>query len=410
MSNKTKKNKSKKCINNNKNKNHIKLTGKSNKIVMNFYKAYGHLMNVDINNNKFIDLIYKSLNNATKQSKRVSYESTIEPLNSINLASSYFLDKTIIANLRKTMDYVCKVKFVIYEKYVFSLNVHYNHKIQNKLKQIIDKTIFVLCFCLQYFDESKTLHNFSINLYMGNDNKNVLGFSNKIEPRHINSGYYFYDPQTETSNITIFRKEEWFKTLIHECVHCFNLDFNSSKINFTTLFSDLFYIHSTYIVNEAFTEFWARVLNCAMISHFTLCQSNKKNFKELFVANLNIERCFSLYQGYKLLKLFGLQYSQIIDKTNEKLTKRLYKESTNAFCYYVITSILMFNFDKTLKWFTNENYDSIIFHKSERQIMIFCYYLKELSRSRELVDIFDEIQKNDIHHSTMRMSAFELEI
>ena len=86
------------------------------------------------------------------------------------------------------------------------------------------------------------------------------------------------------------------------------------------------------------------------------------------------------------------------------MTKRIYKETTNTL-YYVLTSILMFNFDKTLKWFTNENYDSIIFNKTERQIMIFCYYLKELSKSNELTEIFDEIQKNDIHHSNMRMSV-----
>ena len=116
-----------------------------------------------------------------------------------------------------------------------------------------------------------------------------------------------------------------------------------------------------------------------------------------------------MYQSYKLLKLFGLQYYQIIDKTNEKMTKKLYTETTNAFCYYVITSILMFNFDKTLKWFTNENYNSIIFNKTERQIMIFCYYFKELAKSHELLKLYEEINKNDVKHRTMRMSIFELD-
>ena len=78
----------------------------------------------------------------------------------------------------------------------------------------------------------------------------------------------------ETSVINIFRKEEWFKTLIHECV-CFNLDFKSSKINFTTLFSDLFYINSSYIVNESFTEFWARILNAISHLFFIGCKTKK---------------------------------------------------------------------------------------------------------------------------------------
>ena len=393
-----------------KNKKNIKLTKESNNNIMNCLNAYGHLMNVNLDNNKFINLLYKSLNNASKETKKIVYQSVIEPINVLNLSSSYFLDKTIISNLRKTLDYSCKVNFTIFDFFHFSLNIYYNHNLHKKLKNIIDNTIFVLCFCLQHFNNNKTINKFEINLYMGNDNKNVLGFSNKIEPRHINSGYYFYDNQTETSVINIFRKEEWFKTLIHECVHCFNLDFNSSRINFTSFFSDLFYINSSYIVNESFTEFWARVLNCAMISYFSLIVKTKKSFKELFTTNLNIERCFSIYQSYKLLKLFDLEYKDIIDKTMENTTKKIYKESTNAFCYYVLTSILMFNFDKTLKWFTNENYDSIIFNKTEREIMIFCYYLKQLSKSNELIEIFNEIRKNDIHHSNMRMSIFELDI
>ena len=390
-------------------KKNIKLTKESNNNIMEYLNAYSHLMNVNMDNDKFINLIYNSLINSKKQSKKINYVTNVEPLEYLQLASSFFLDKTILANLRKTLDYVCKTHVTIMENFHFAINVYYNHSMQSHIKNVINKIIFVLCFCLQHFNDNKTINKFSINLYLGNDNKNVIGFSNKIEPKHINSGYYYYDPQTETSNITIFRKEEWFKTLIHECVHCFNLDFKSSKINFTSLFGDLFYVKSTYIVNEAFTEFWARIINCAMISYFSLFVPTKSTFKELFILNLNIERCFSMYQSYKLLKLFGLEYYQIIDKTNQEMTKKIYTETTNAFCYYVITSILMFNFDKTLKWFTNENYNSIIFNKTERQIMIFCYYFKGLAKSDELLKLYEEINKNDVKHRTMRMTIFELE-
>ena len=396
--------------NKNKNKKNIKLTKESNTNIMDCLNAYSHLMDVKIENKDFMNLMYNSLTIANKQSKKVIYDSNIELIEYLNLSSSYFLDKSIVTNLRKTLDYVCKTQFTINENFHFLLNIYYNHSMQSKIKNIIDKVIFVLCFCLQHFNNNKKNNKFSINLYLGNDKKNILGFSNKIEPRHINSGYYYYDNNNDTANITIFRNEEWFKTLIHECVHCFNLDFQSSKINFKTLFKDLFYINSNYIVNEAFTEFWARTINCAMVSYFGLFVATKRKFEEFFILNLNIERCFSTYQSYKLLKLFGLEYNQIINKENEKTTKLLYKESTNAFCYYVITSILMFNFDKTLKWFTNENYDSIIFNKSERQIMIFCYYLKELAKSQELLKMYEEIINNDIQHNTMKMSIFELEI
>ena len=98
-----------------KNKKNIKLTKESNNNIMNCLNAYGHLMNVNLDNNKFINLLYKSLNNASKETKKIVYQSLIEPINVLNLSSSYFLDKTIISNLRKTLDYSCKVNFTIFD-------------------------------------------------------------------------------------------------------------------------------------------------------------------------------------------------------------------------------------------------------------------------------------------------------
>ena len=54
------------------------------------------------------------------------------------------------------------------------------------------------------------------------------------------------------------------------------------------------------------------------------------------------------------------------------MCKTIYKEDTNAFCYYIITSIMMNYFDKTLQWFDAHNTNLFWFDKNERQVVIFC--------------------------------------
>jgi ribosomal protein L12E/L44/L45/RPP1/RPP2 len=55
---------------------------------------------------------------------------------------------------------------------------------------------------------------------------------------------------------------------------------------------------------------------------------------------------FSIYQSNKILRLAGLTYSELF------LTKpkKVYKENTQAFSYYVIKSFLLWNVDAFVKW------------------------------------------------------------
>ena len=55
----------------------------------------------------------------------------------------------------------------------------------------------------------------------------------------------------------------------------------------------------------------------------------------------------------------------------EDTCKKIYKEETNAFCYYVITSILMNFFDKTFQWFNLQNTNLFFFNNNEQQILLF---------------------------------------
>ena len=389
-----------------------KLTKDSNATIMKYIKHHMDDFNIQFNNSKFIRFLHDSMMKVKSNMRNVHTEENftiIDEENPISIQSSYFLDKFIVDDIKLNMEMIYRARLVIHDTFIFTINIFFNRRQNVNIRKMMYYIKFLLCLSLQHYRNEKERHNFNISIYLSDIKKGIAsGFKNIIESKHINSGYYYYDPTNDTSNIVVFRREEWYKTLVHECVHCFNLDFQSVKISYKILMSDLFFIQSEMKMNEAFTEFWARTLNCAILTFHGIESDNFTDFNHIFSINLNIERVHSLNQGMKLLRMFGLPYSSIIDPEMKSMTEKVYKEKTNAFCYYVMTSILMYNFDNTLQWFTNNEYNTISFEKTERQIMIFCYYLKQVSRSSELLQTMDKIANTKVPVKNMKMSIFEL--
>ena len=54
---------------------------------------------------------------------------------------------------------------------------------------------------------------------------------NVLEPININGGVSNVCVKNSLSEIVIFRREEWFKVLIHETFHNYGLDFSDLIIN-----------------------------------------------------------------------------------------------------------------------------------------------------------------------------------
>lgn len=389
----------------------IELNKSSNLYLMKILSNYSHLLDNNVTNIEFMTLMFNTLQDACKNQSNIEYEEFIEAyneLNPINLRTSYFLEDVILSDIKKDISHKYTALFTIKESFKFIVNIHFGKQDKTILNKMIKNIQIILLFCLNYYNNEKMVRKFNIDIYLCKTKKGLQkGFTNIIEPKHINSGYYMYNDELQESNIVIYRKEEWFKTLIHELCHNFNLDFQTSKISFRTFFNDCFHINSGFLLNESFTEFWARTINTAFFTFFSLQDKTIENYIKAFNLNLNLERIFSVYQAYKLLKLFGVNYKSIINPSMKILNEKLYRESTNAFCYYVITGILMFDYNKTLDWFTNDTYNNLNFNKSEREIMIFCYFIKICAKSEKLIHMFEEIEKNDIRLGSMKMSAFE---
>ena len=189
------------------------------------------------------------------------------------------------------------------------------------------------------------------------------------------------------------------------------MDFHDEVINYKNLFSGTFNCISDYNVNESFVELWARILNCGIFTYFMKNNITYEKFKTIFELNINIEAIYSIIQSKRLLECFDINYNDIIDIKKKNIVKTVYRENTNALCYYVITSILLFNFEKSINWFNicNNNYLDCI--KKDREIIIFCYFIKEMAVSKRLISFFEKIKKINLEKFTdLKMSIFNIEL
>ena len=61
---------------------------------------------------------------------------------------------------------------------------------------------------------------------------------------------------------------------------------------------------------------------------------------------INLEKNFAIFQMIKILDFMGLSYIDLYGKTlvSENIRKTRYKENTNILSYYVLTTILLNNY------------------------------------------------------------------
>tara|TARA_Y100000768_G_scaffold208040_1_gene156693 strand:- start:1089 stop:2243 length:1155 start_codon:yes stop_codon:yes gene_type:complete len=383
--------------------NKIKISNSIDNELINIIKKYIDDMNIDITDKNISKFIYENIKNSVNDINNIHHDYVLkDSMFNNSIKESTFFDKKIINNIYNNLHYVYNINF-FYKNINFFVNIYFKEKIN--VEEYIKYIKLIICICLK----NKVIEDkeeFIFDLYLTDEKKKFnYKFPNCIESYNINSGYSRFG---NNMYICIYRKEEWIKVFIHECLHTFNLDFHDELINFKNLFSSIFNCSSDFNVNESFVEFWARIFNCGLFTYFLKNNISFKDFNTIFKLNINIEMIFSVIQANKLLNKFELNYNKIIDKNNKII---IYKEKTNAFCYYVITSILLFNFEKVIKWFNmyNDKYFDCI--KSEREVIIFCYFIKEIASSKGVIDIFDKIQKLNIQDTDfMKMTCLNIEL
>lgn len=279
--------------------------------------------------------------------------------------------------------------------------------------------------------------------------------NNILKPIHVNGG--LSDTCQTSGKIIVYRKEEWFKVFVHETMHNYGLDFSTLNItNANIRLQKIFTIQKDVKIYESYCEVWARIVNIIFESYFEVnaykkfsSRTTRKNFIEklhnvhnvhnvrnmqntrntyvkvshnkrdkflnCFYDYLQHESIFSLFQCIKVLNYMGLDYNIISNCTdvNYITVKKLYKEETNVFAYYIIVSILLANFNSFILWCIDNNTNLFHFKKSEKNIDSFINFIHTNYKTNNILKLVVAVenkletqkQHNNSLLSTMRMTV-----
>jgi hypothetical protein len=132
--------------------------------------------------------------------------------------------------------------------------------------------IYVWLYIAYEFSPKECSVNMQIYLYFSDHLKQLSTIPGKpLDQIHVNTA--LTTSCSHTTDIHIFRQEEWFKVFIHETFHNLGLDFSSmddSKSNAYIL--ELFPIQSNNGIRlyETYCETWAEILHTFFISVYSV--------------------------------------------------------------------------------------------------------------------------------------------
>ena len=306
------------------------------------------------------------------------------------------------AEVRKQID-----TFISYDlSYTFSLfdrelTIHFlvedkNPELSLELyNEYVDK-ILAWLYIINEYGAKRCAKKLTLFIYMTSLTKELPNSNISIlDQSNVNTAFTYTCPVV--SEIVVFRKEEWFKVLMHETFHNFALDFsdmNMSQCNERIL--SVFKVESEVNLFEAYTEFWAEIMNAVFCSFYLL--QDKDNDEE-FLSNceffINFERTYGFFQMVKTLNFMGLRYRDLYSKKEESrvLRETMYKEKSNVLSYYVITLVLMNNYQGFLSWCNTHNLSLLQFKKTTSNLDEFCKFVEKNYKTRAMLHSVDCMEK-----------------
>jgi hypothetical protein len=209
-----------------------------------------------------------------------------------------------------------------------------------------------------------------------------------LNENHVNTAFTRTCPIN--SEIVVFRKEEWFKVFMHETFHNFGLDFSDMNLlSCNEKILNIFPVNSEVNLYESYTECFARLMNALFCSFINMKDKNDINE---FLSNahffIDFERIFAFFQMVKILNFMGLTYKDLYDKNkiSENMRKTLYRENTNVLSYYVITLILLNNYQDFLSWCNINNMSLLQFKKTNKNLDKYCNLIEKKYKSKSMLE------------------------
>uniref|UniRef100_A0A6C0I4I4 Uncharacterized protein n=1 Tax=viral metagenome TaxID=1070528 RepID=A0A6C0I4I4_9ZZZZ len=194
-----------------------------------------------------------------------------------------------------------------------------------------------------------------------------------LDAIHANTGMAYHC--AKNNDVVVYRKEEWFKVLIHELFHAFGLSFIESDMEaevhagMQRSLQRMYAISHPVRIYETYCEIWARILNvvfdCFMGDDATTKSLNPiqatdlqlQVFMECVMDGLHENARFAQQQCAKLMRYMDITYATLANPTkeNREIVSKKYRENTNIFAYYVLTCVLLHSPDEFIAWCYKNN-------------------------------------------------------
>jgi len=385
------------------------------------------MYNLLIESKEYVDIVlfvreikYKNIDTDLNYNKKISRLNTQFLPNEIK---SYIVNTNslVLEYSSSILGRIIKINFHIYDDKI--INSSNTNNISNTNNKSINKTNFInflttydtytklilmWIYIINDFSDNKCSRELTIDIYHTPFLKEFPIERNKVLDT-INANSAFTTNCSKKSEIVIFRKEEWFKVFLHETMHNFNLDFSiMEQGNLNNKISNLFNINTKMNIFEGYCEYWSRLVLCCFNSFILIIneninykkindENNKKlfyNYCDLFVE---IERKFTMFQANKVLKYMGLKYINLIndkkinnyyDNEYDSNILKNFKENTNIFAYYIISCILLNDYNNFMDWTYTNNKLLISFNKTNKNLNSFFKFIKENYKTTNIIDDF----------------------
>ena len=282
---------------------------------------YGYLMN-DSSSDKIISTLYSYLVEADEYiSRKITdkcFNYTLSKIHSLkqipkpNMGGSYFFPKHIQQyiddNATYNLQFTCKIKNR-------DITIHFVITSELTPEEVIllHKYVHMMYMWLYILDEYSSKQcskSVSVFIYFTPFEKQLP--NNQLivlDTEHVNTAST--TGCKESTEIVLYRSEEWFKVFIHETFHNFGLDFSSMNLQIVNKkMNEIFNVNIEFNLYESYCEFWARIINTMMYTYQAIKLNQTLSvgaFKNSFKENMEKECLHSLFQALKILHFMDLK-------------------------------------------------------------------------------------------------------
>lgn len=215
-----------------------------------------------------------------------------------------------------------------------------------------------------------------------------------ISEINVNTGFTYSCKMSESgkNEMYIYRKEEWFKVLIHESFHAFSLDFSNMPSSLISAADQnvrkIFPLNIDLRYYETYCEMWAEVIQIIWLSRTELSENHFTRFERM----VKKDQTHSIKQAVKVLRHYHMTYMDLFEKTAVAQIKRQgYREITSVMSYYIIKSIFYTHIDIYIEWTTVQNRGSLNFRKTKENLDSYVGLLRDIYNSGKCLKLMNSV-------------------